>query len=70
MEKESIGFYVSGHPLDAYTEKLRPIINHKLSEIPGLKDRSFLRIAGLVTQNQNRLTKKGDSMAISPWRIS
>lgn len=64
MEKESIGFYVSGHPLDAYTEKLRPIINHKLSEIPGLKDRSFLRIAGLVTQNQNRLTKKGDSMAI------
>lgn len=64
MEKESIGFYVSGHPLDAYTEKLRPIINHKLSEIPALKDRSFLRIAGLVTQNQNRLTKKGDSMAI------
>lgn len=64
MEKESIGFYVSGHPLDAYTEKLRPIINHKLSEIPGLKDRSFLHIAGLVTQNQNRLTKKGDSMAI------
>ncbi len=64
MEKESIGFYVSGHPLDAYTEKLRPIINHKLSEIPGLKDRSFLRIAGLVMQNQNRLTKKGDSMAI------
>lgn len=64
MEKESIGFYVSGHPLDAYTEKLRPIINHKLSEIPGLKDRSFLRIAGLVTQNQNRLTKKGGSMAI------
>ena len=64
MEKESIGFYVSGHPLDAYTEKLRPITNHKLSEIPGLKDRSFLRIAGLVTQNQNRLTKKGDSMAI------
>ena len=64
MEKESIGFYVSGHPLDAYTEKLRPIINHKLSEIPGLKDRSYLRIAGLVTQNQNRLTKKGDSMAI------
>ena len=35
-----------------------------MSEIPGLKDRSFLRIAGLVMQNQNRLTKKGDSMAI------
>lgn len=64
MEKESIGFYVSGHPLDAYTEKLRPIINHKLSDLPELKDRTFLRIAGLVTQNQNRLTKKGDSMAI------
>ena len=64
MEKESIGFYVSGHPLDEYTEKLRPIVNHRLSDIPALSDRAFLRVAGLVTQSQNRLTKKGDSMAI------
>lgn len=64
MEKESIGFYVSGHPLDKYTEQLKPIINHRLTELPELADRTFLRVAGLVTQLQNRLTKKGDSMAI------
>lgn len=64
MEKESIGFYVSGHPLDKYVEQLKPIVNHKLSDIPNLGDRTLLRVAGLVTQNQNRLTKKGDSMAI------
>ncbi|MCX4266080.1 MAG: exodeoxyribonuclease VII large subunit, partial [Firmicutes bacterium] len=64
MEKESIGFYVSGHPLDKYAEQLRPIINHRLTELPELADRTFLRVAGLVTQLQNRLTKKGDSMAI------
>jgi DNA polymerase-3 subunit alpha len=64
MEKESIGFYVSGHPLDQYTEKLKPIVNHRISEIPNLADRTFMRVAGLVTQNQNRLTKKGDSMSI------
>lgn len=64
MEKESIGFYVSGHPLDEYAEKLRPIVNHKLTDIPGLADRVMLRVAGMVTQMQNKLTKKGDGMAI------
>ncbi|HIU10722.1 MAG TPA: DNA polymerase III subunit alpha [Candidatus Avidehalobacter gallistercoris] len=64
MEKDSIGFYISGHPLDEYTEKLKPIINHHLSELPELSDRAALRVAGLVTGNQNRLTKNGDSMAI------
>ncbi len=64
MEKESIGFYVSGHPLDEYTDKLRPIVNHKLGDIPELSDRAMMRVAGMVTQMQNKLTKKGDSMAI------
>ncbi|MBQ3180624.1 MAG: hypothetical protein IJB55_04635, partial [Firmicutes bacterium] len=64
MEKDSIGFYVSGHPLDEYTDKLRPIVNHKLGDIPGLSDRAMMRVAGMVTQLQNKLTKKGDSMAI------
>lgn len=64
MEKDSIGFYISGHPLDEYIDKLKPIVNHRLSELPELQDKTRLRVAGLVTGNQNRLTKKGDSMAI------
>ncbi len=64
MEKDSIGFYVSGHPLDKYVEQLKPIVNHRISELPDLSDKTSLRIAGLISGSQNRLTKKGDSMAI------
>lgn len=64
MEKDSIGFYVSGHPLDEYAEQLKPVVNHKLSELSELKDRTVLRVAGLISGSQNRLTKKGDSMSI------
>lgn len=64
MEKESIGFFVSGHPLDHYADSLKTIVNCKIGQLPRMKDGTRVKLAGLVTQNQIRLTKKGDSMAI------
>ena len=57
-EKELLGFYVTGHPLDAYAalfavEKYQPISS--LSELP---DRSVFRIAGAIAQVDRKFTKK------------
>ncbi|MEP6685948.1 MAG: DNA polymerase III subunit alpha [Verrucomicrobiota bacterium] len=57
-EKELLGFYVTGHPLDAYAalfaaEKYQPILS--LSELP---DRSVFRIAGAIAQVDRKFTKK------------
>jgi len=61
-EKELLGVYVSGHPLDAYTEELK-----KRSSIADIKadGRGGIPIvtAGMVESVRELLTKKGDRMA-------
>ena len=62
-EKEMIGFYISGHPLDSYRD-----IVHNLVPIDAVlsgqkKDRQLVRIAGLVSASKKMITKKGDTMA-------
>ncbi len=61
-EKELLGVYVSGHPLDDYTEELakRPTVSAVKKE-----DRNGIPIvtAGMITTVRELLTKKGDRMA-------
>ncbi|MCB9819028.1 DNA polymerase III subunit alpha [Candidatus Nomurabacteria bacterium] len=61
-EKDLLGVYVSGHPLDVYTEEL-----NKRSSITDLKTdgRNGIPVvtAGMVANVRELLTKKGDRMA-------
>ena len=61
-EKDLLGVYVSGHPLDVYTEELK-----KRSTITDLKTdgRNGIPVvtAGMVANVRELLTKKGDRMA-------
>jgi DNA polymerase-3 subunit alpha len=65
-EKELLGFYVTGHPLDGYREALKgftPV--YQLGEEDSqVQDGAFVRVAGIVAECNIRLTKKGDNMAI------
>ena len=65
-EKELLGFYVSGHPLDSYKQalaKFTPL--HALEdEESNVRDGQLVQVAGLISQLDLRITKKGDSMAI------
>jgi DNA polymerase-3 subunit alpha len=65
-EKELLGFYVSGHPLDSYKQalaKFTPL--HALEdEESTVRDGQLVQVAGLISQLDLRITKKGDSMAI------
>lgn len=64
-EKEMIGFYLSGHPLDDYKDELKFFCNTRITDInQGLekfKNRGELKFAGIVTSAANRSTKTGKS---------
>ena len=58
FEKELLGFYVTGHPLDAYAVQ---IADGKFSTISGLAelaDRAQFRLAGAIAQVDRKFTKK------------
>ncbi|MEK7180102.1 MAG: DNA polymerase III subunit alpha, partial [Patescibacteria group bacterium] len=61
-EKELLGLYVSGHPLDKFREKLlkRETTIAKTKE--QLKEGMIAVVAGIVEKTKNVLTKRGDRM--------
>ncbi len=63
FEKESLGFYLSGHPLTRYEALLDQFTNADAISIKELKDGGVVRIGGLVRSTKNIKTKKGELMA-------
>lgn len=61
-EKELIGLYVSGHPLDDYTEKLERL-GRTIADIKNGYPGVDAVVAGLLTEVKPLITKKGDKMA-------
>ncbi|MGE4565678.1 MAG: DNA polymerase III subunit alpha, partial [Victivallaceae bacterium] len=56
-EKELLGFYVTGHPLDAYSELVRAYSSLPLREIGGAADNSSVRLAGMVGAYTQKFAK-------------
>lgn len=61
-EKEITGFYITGHPLDAYREKLKNFNGIDKLIGGGAKDRQLARVAGMVATAKRVTTKKGETM--------
>ncbi len=61
-EKASIGFYVSGHPLDAYQKELKRYARPITSVQRARRDEK-ITIAGIVSVMRERPTKTGKRMA-------
>ena len=61
MEKEVVGFYISGHPLDNYKLEMDSFCNHQLSQVKELEllKGKDIRIAGMVSKVEHRFTKSG-----------
>src|SRR6267143_66330 len=57
-EKELLGFYVSGHPLDAYSDLLAATNYEPISSLGELDDRSPFRIAGAIVQVEKKFTRR------------
>ncbi|SFV57877.1 DNA polymerase III alpha subunit [hydrothermal vent metagenome] len=65
MEKESLGFYVSGHPLDKYRETLTGINYTLSSEIDDLADGSQALFIGKIEGITEKISKKGNKFGIA-----
>ncbi len=63
-EKESLGFYITGHPLDRFRNEVKSVATCSVQDIPGLKDRAPVKVAGVVENLSIKRTKKGDKMAV------
>ncbi|MGZ4986097.1 MAG: helix-hairpin-helix domain-containing protein, partial [Chthoniobacterales bacterium] len=57
-EKELLGFYVTGHPLDAYAKTIAEGNYQTINSLGELQDRSQFRIAGAIAQVDRKFTKK------------
>ncbi len=64
LEKEQLGFYVSGHPLEEYTDIIENYTSASTQTLGGHPIESTVSVAGMITSVTNRTTRKGDSMAI------
>jgi len=62
-EKETLGFYITGHPLSRYKELLRMVVNTDAVRIAEKKDKEEVSFAGVVSNIRDVTTKKKDLMA-------
>ncbi len=62
-ERELLGLYLSGHPLDDYRELIEQETSHRISQLKDCTDHEHVNIAGLVTDVRVIRTKKGEPMA-------
>ena len=57
-EKELLGFYVSGHPLDAYVDLFAAKNYQPISSLGELDDRSKFKTAGAIIQVEKKFTRR------------
>jgi DNA polymerase-3 subunit alpha len=65
LEKESLGFYVSGHPLDKYKEQLSKIDYTLSSEIEELANGSEALFVGIIENLQEKVSKRGKRFGVA-----
>ncbi len=67
MEKETTGIYISGHPMDAYRQKLKNTsvvpIGALLAEESQFRDEQIVSIAGIIQTVKTKLTRSNSTMA-------
>jgi len=62
-EKEALGFYISGHPLDKYERALKKISSGAVAALKEKATPGEVRVGGVVSALRLRNTKKGDRYA-------
>jgi DNA polymerase-3 subunit alpha len=62
-EKATLGFYISGHPLDTYREELKRFCNGNTSTLSNVPEGTTVTLGGMVEDYRERNTKSGGKMA-------
>ncbi len=64
FEKETMGFYVSGHPLDNYREEIEKIPHSLSSDLDNIADGSEALFIGKIEDITTKISKKGNKFGI------
>ncbi|SFB97155.1 DNA polymerase III, alpha subunit [Marinospirillum celere] len=59
-EKDTLGLYLTGHPIDEYEDELRRFVGRKISSLQPSRDAQ--RVAGLVVAFRTMKNKRGDTL--------
>ncbi|WP_116364773.1 DNA polymerase III subunit alpha [Parahaliea mediterranea] len=62
-EKEALGLFFSGHPIDDYETEVRKFAPTRIADVRGDKQGSQV-LAGLIVATRTMKTKRGDTMAV------
>jgi DNA polymerase-3 subunit alpha len=62
-EKEVLGFYVTGHPLEKYSQRLSTMTKHDTASIEDMQHDSPVTLAGILRGLRVKPSKKGDLWA-------
>ena len=66
-EKQLMGVFVSGHPLDRFKDVIKQLSSMEISTLMDMtgSDKREVTLAGMITGRKNILTKKGDKMCFA-----
>ncbi len=63
FEKEALGFFITGHPLDRYATEIKRFASVFTSDFDELSEKTEVRVCGIIVAKKEFITKKGDRMA-------
>jgi DNA polymerase-3 subunit alpha len=63
LEKEALGFYITGHPMDKYADIIQKYANVTTTSLQDMPNERMIRMGGTIKVLKVHKTKKGDMMA-------
>jgi len=63
-EKESLGYWISGHPLDAYKDIYSCFVDMKLSDMETASDNKKVTVGGILTKVKMQVSRAGKPFAV------
>jgi len=64
-EKETVGFFLTGHPLEGVMDDLRRVIDTDIAGAEKLREGQVVRLGGLLAGYKEHKSKKGERMAFT-----
>jgi len=65
FEKETLGFFLTGHPLAGVINKIKTVADIEIDSLIKIQDGKTVRIGGLIQNFKEHKSKKGERMAFA-----
>jgi DNA polymerase-3 subunit alpha len=63
-EKEALGFYITGHPLDRFQDEVSRFVTSTIQGLSTVRDKASVSAAGVAESLRFKRTKRGEKMAL------